>query len=286
MSGEMAVPLLPCGSIDVMEEFYRALGFERTYRQLRPNPHLAMRREDLHLHFFGMPDFVPEQSYGSCLVIVPDTGALHQAFATGLRAAYGKVPVAGIPRMTRPRKRKNAGDAAGFTVVDPGGNWIRIFPSPAPAGTSSAPAEAPAGSAEVPIESAEALAEPAGSSPGSGATPSGPAPAGSEEVPVSRLATALSNAVVLGDSKGDDRQAARILDATLAREQDATPVTDLVEALAYRAELAVRLGEDERAGALLARLAALPLTEADRRRSAGALAGARDLAEALGGPAG
>ena len=28
--------------------------------------------------------------------------------------------------MTRPRKRKNAGGLTGFTVVDPGGNWIRF----------------------------------------------------------------------------------------------------------------------------------------------------------------
>jgi hypothetical protein len=31
--------------------------------------------------------------------------------------------------MTRPRRRKNAGNLAGFSVVDPGGNWIRIFPA-------------------------------------------------------------------------------------------------------------------------------------------------------------
>lgn len=52
-------------------------------------------------------DFDPADSYGSCIVSVPDVGALHASFAAGLRAAYGKVPVAGIPRMTRPRKRKN-----------------------------------------------------------------------------------------------------------------------------------------------------------------------------------
>lgn len=68
-------------------------------------------------------------SYGSCVVRVPDIGAVHAAFAAGPRANYGKVPVSGIPRMTRPRRRKNAGNLSGFTVVDPGGNWIRIFPA-------------------------------------------------------------------------------------------------------------------------------------------------------------
>ena len=57
------------------------------------------------------------------LVNVPDTAALYRSFAAGMRAEYGKLLVSGIPRVTRPpRKRKNAG------VVDPGGNWIRIFP--------------------------------------------------------------------------------------------------------------------------------------------------------------
>jgi len=136
------IPLLPCASIDDMLTFYTALGFERTYRQAKPNPYLAMRRNDIELHFFGMPGFDPAESYGSCIIQVPDTGALHSAFADGLRAQYGKVPLAGIPRMTRPRPRKNAEGLAGFTVIDPGGNWIRIFPAAAPAASRLRPRRA------------------------------------------------------------------------------------------------------------------------------------------------
>lgn len=36
----------------------------------------------------------------------------------------GSCPITGIPRITRPRRRQGAG--AGFTVVDPGGNWLRV----------------------------------------------------------------------------------------------------------------------------------------------------------------
>ena len=36
--------------------------------------------------FFGMPDFDPADSYGSCLVLVPDTGELFQAFAAAMNA--------------------------------------------------------------------------------------------------------------------------------------------------------------------------------------------------------
>jgi hypothetical protein len=121
------IPLLPCASIDEIAEFYRPLGFELTYRQVRPNPYIALRRDDLELHYFGMDGFRPEDSYGTCAVLVDDTEPLFEAFAAGLRAAYGKLPLAGYPRITRPRRRKNAGNLSGFSLVDPSGNWIRVF---------------------------------------------------------------------------------------------------------------------------------------------------------------
>ena len=42
----------------------------------------------------------------------------------GMRSVHGKLLVSGIPRMTRSRLRNDR--YTGFTVVDPGGNWIRI----------------------------------------------------------------------------------------------------------------------------------------------------------------
>lgn len=124
MANELTIPLLPCPDIDEIASFYEMLGFSVTYRQTRPNPHVALQREDIQLHFFGMDNFDPEQSYGTCLVIVQDTGPLYEAFAEGMRAVHGKVLISGIPRMTRPRLRNDR--YTGFSVVDPGGNWIRI----------------------------------------------------------------------------------------------------------------------------------------------------------------
>lgn len=124
MANELTIPLLPCPSIDEIASFYEMLGFEITYRQTRPNPHVAVRRDDINLHFFGMDDYDPAQSYSTCLVIVADTGELFEAFAAGMRSVHGKVLISGIPRMTRPRLRNDR--YTGFTVVDPGGNWIRI----------------------------------------------------------------------------------------------------------------------------------------------------------------
>jgi hypothetical protein len=35
--------------------------------------------------------------------------------------------MAGFPRITRPRRRKNADGFTGFSLVDPAGNWIRVM---------------------------------------------------------------------------------------------------------------------------------------------------------------
>ena len=44
MAGARTVPLLPCASIDGVADVATAVGFGTTYRQQRPNPHLATRR--------------------------------------------------------------------------------------------------------------------------------------------------------------------------------------------------------------------------------------------------
>ena len=233
MANEITVPLLPCRDIDEIVEFYAILGFTKTYYQALPNPYVALKREDINLHFFGMPDFKPEDSYGSCLVIVSDTGELYRAFADGMRAARGKLLVSGIPRMTRPRKRKNADNHSGFAVIDPGGNWIRI----------------------------------------NAAKPEADAP----DAVQGKLAKSLLSAVVMGDSAGYDLRAAQILDAALERDKDSASTTDLVEALAYRAELALRLDDTAGAAGALARAKSVNLSEADRDKLAETLASLEDL---------
>ncbi|TYB71070.1 VOC family protein [Nonomuraea sp. PA05] len=236
MANEITVPLLPCRSIDEMVGFYTMLGFARTYYQTRPNPYVSLRREDLRLDFFGMPGFDPEESYGTCVVLVPDTGELFEAFAAGMRRVHGKLLVTGIPRMTRPRKRKNADNVSGFTVIDPGGNWIRIMAA---------------------------------------------APVPEEETATGKLTTTLHRAVVMGDSHGKHVRAAQILDAALDRDRDTATAAEQLEALAYRAELALRAEDPAAAGDALARARALPLSGAERDRLAGTLAALDDVEAAL-----
>ena len=124
MLAEKVTPILPCRDLDELLPFYEALGFAVTYRQARPNPYACVRRGGIELHFFGLAEFDPETSLGNVIIEVPDTLALFDEFAAGLRAAHGKLPITGIPRITRPRRQQ--GTAGGFSVVDPGGNWLRV----------------------------------------------------------------------------------------------------------------------------------------------------------------
>jgi hypothetical protein len=124
MPATQIVPILPCRDVDEVAAFYAHLGFVVTFRQIRPYACLAIRRGDIDLQFAGIDGFVPANSYGSCIIAVDDADTLHSSFAEGMRAAYGKVPADGIPRFTRPRKRD--GKVRGFSIVDPGGNWIRV----------------------------------------------------------------------------------------------------------------------------------------------------------------
>lgn len=220
MSTETTIPMLPCVSIDETLGFYRVLGFEVTYQQARPNPYAVVRRGGVELHFFGIKGLKPEDGYSSCLVMVPEVEQLHAVFADALRRAYGKLPVAGFPRLARMRKGQSR-----FHVVDPAGNWLRFIKRQAP---------------DVDHEAAEA-----------------------KEDRRSRLAQALDTVTLLRDFKGDDAAAAKILDAAL-RRNEAVPPIDRARALAARAELAVALGDEERAETLLAELAQIQLPDEDR----------------------
>jgi len=146
------IPMLPCGDLDEALAFYGALGFEVTYRQYRPYPCAGFRRGPLDLQVYGMPDWDPLLSHSTCIVLVDDTEALWREWADGLRGHYGKVPVKGLPRLTRPRRRANADGVSGFSLVDPSGNWVRVFGE----GSASAAATTPLGRA---LDNAVVLAD-------------------------------------------------------------------------------------------------------------------------------
>lgn len=221
------VALLPCGGSeaeqDAMVAFWSALGLEVTYRQRRPYPVVSFGRGGIQLQYYGMPGWDPEASHSTCVVVVPDTEPVYESFAAGLRSLYGRLPVSGAPRVTRPRRRANNAGLSGFSLIDPAGNWVRVTRAPDP-GTEFATGE--------------------------GGTMTWTAGGGGA------LARATENAVVLADSKGDVAQARKALGGAVRRSRaaGATGAAELAPALAYLAELAVRAGDTAAAGDLVAEL--------------------------------
>ncbi|WP_327682733.1 bleomycin resistance protein [Kitasatospora sp. NBC_00458] len=121
---ETTVPILPCQTLQPVLEFYTALGFEVTYHQKSPNPYAVVERGGIQLHFFGMKRYDPAGSFSTCLICTDDVDGLHAAFRAGLKAAYGRVPTRGLPRIGA------VGDTSHgvrqFLMTDPGGNCLRI----------------------------------------------------------------------------------------------------------------------------------------------------------------
>ncbi|MEU2793779.1 VOC family protein [Streptomyces sp. NPDC007100] len=121
---ETVIPILPCRSIDELLDFYRALGFEVTSYQKSPNPYCGVRLRGIELQFFGMKAYDPTNSYSTCYVLTDDVDGLYASFRAGLKAALGKVPTRGLPRIGALKDMSYG--VRQFLMTDPGGNCIRI----------------------------------------------------------------------------------------------------------------------------------------------------------------
>jgi hypothetical protein len=104
------------------------------------------------------------------------------------------------------------------------------------------------------------------------------------ETPRERFARALHTASLLGDSKGDDAAAAKLLDPILASDA-ARSVTEQVRALVLRADTAIRMDDrplaERLAERLLGQAQKIQLTDQDREAIRDDLYRADELAEAL-----
>ena len=119
MTDATTIPCLPCVSMAEALDFYRALGFAVTYQQKAPNEYAVVRQGSCELHLFGLKGLKAENGYSTCCVVVPEVEPLHKAFSEALRQKYGKLPVAGFPRVTRFKPGQTR-----FTLTDPSGNSI------------------------------------------------------------------------------------------------------------------------------------------------------------------
>ncbi|MFF3646670.1 bleomycin resistance protein [Streptomyces sp. NPDC002564] len=229
---EKMIPLLPCRTIQPVVDFYTALGFATTFLQKSPYPYAVVERGPVELQFFGMKEYEPEQSYSGCYVVTDDVDTLHGAFRAGLKEAYGRIPVRGLPRIG-PLKDMSYGMRQ-FLMTDPGGNSIRV-------------------GQRISEDQAHR-----------------PAPKGT-------FARALHTADLFADSKEDLPGAAKIIDRALGLTGERPTPEQELRLLVLRGDLARRLGDDDLADRVLARAAALPLTDADRAAARDALARLAEL---------
>ncbi|MDT0387903.1 bleomycin resistance protein [Streptomyces dubilierae] len=121
---DKTIPILPCRTLHPLLDFYTALGFEVTYAQRSPHPYAVVERGAIELQFFAMKHSEPAGSYSTCYVLTDDVDGLHEAFRSGLKAAYGRIPTRGLPRLG-PLKDMPYG-VRQFLMTDPGGNCVRI----------------------------------------------------------------------------------------------------------------------------------------------------------------
>lgn len=113
------IPALPCVALDESLTFWRAVGYDVTYTQKAPNPYAVIRYDDYELHLFGLKQLEPEANFTTCLVIVGEVEQLHATFAGRLKAALGRVPERGFPRISRMRPGQTR-----FTLTDVAGNSV------------------------------------------------------------------------------------------------------------------------------------------------------------------
>ncbi|MEV4877154.1 VOC family protein [Streptomyces cyaneofuscatus] len=123
---EKTIPLLPCRTelIQSVVDFYTALGFETTHLQKSPYAYAVVERGAVELQLYGMKDYDPRTSHASCYVLTEDVDGLHATFRSGLKAAYGRIPTRGLPRIG-PLKDMSYG-VRQFLATDPTGNTIRV----------------------------------------------------------------------------------------------------------------------------------------------------------------
>jgi catechol 2,3-dioxygenase-like lactoylglutathione lyase family enzyme len=237
MAAEITIPILPCRSINETLEFYVALGFEITYQQEKPNTYACVKRGGIDLHFFSMKGYDPAQSYSTCFVLVPDLAELHLEFSNGLRGHYGKLPVAGIPRISK-LNHSNYDKQLRFNVIDPGGNWVRF-----------------AQKGEQPAERNDTTPQKEGQT---------------------KLSRAVHAADLLVEAEGNFELAAQMLDKALAHNESVPPL-HCVQALILRASLAVSLTDPELARKLLAEVRGIALDENERNALSAELQTAAEL---------
>lgn len=113
-----ATPNLPARDFDAAERFYRALGFEPSWKD---SGWMILRCGTIALEFFPYPDLDPSESSFGCCIRLDDLDAMVAA----AQAASIPVRAQGMPRLSLPR-REHSGLRIAY-LVDPDGSLLRLI---------------------------------------------------------------------------------------------------------------------------------------------------------------
>ena len=113
----ITTPVLPCRAISETLSFWENIGFTTTYRQDRPYQYGVVERGGHQLHFIRIKGV--EFSLVGCLIMVQDIQKVHSDFSACMKTQLGKVPLTGIPRISRMRPGQTR-----FTLTDVSGNPV------------------------------------------------------------------------------------------------------------------------------------------------------------------
>ena len=113
---DIAIPILPCRSVNDTLTFYRRLGFEGKVHG--HGDYAILTRGTVELHFFSHRELRPAESSAMCYIRVSDVTSLCRAFA------LAELPRRGIPRQDTLEDKPWG--MREFAIVDPDGNLIRI----------------------------------------------------------------------------------------------------------------------------------------------------------------
>lgn len=114
------MPVLPCKAIGETLGFWEDLGFTVTYRQDAPYQYGVVERNGHQLHFVRVKG--AGAGYNGCLIMVQEVAKIHADFCAALKARLGRVPVTGIPRISRMRPGQSR-----FTVTDVSENSVIVI---------------------------------------------------------------------------------------------------------------------------------------------------------------
>jgi hypothetical protein len=115
---DQATPNLPSRNFDVTEQFYAALGFERSWRD---DGWMILKRGPVTLEFFRFVELHPASSAFSCCLRLDDVDAF---YAKCLAAGVPEQPK-GWPRLQAPKLEPWGGRVG--ALIDPDCTLVRLI---------------------------------------------------------------------------------------------------------------------------------------------------------------